>query len=380
MAKRKNKSKKYYYIFIAIILIVVLVVSLLDYKFRFGIIDWDKVFQVETDSSGSKESVEVDEIGNLKITFMDVGQGDAILINFPDGKNMLIDAGENSAEDVLDKYLTVNGKKLVLDYVVATHTDDDHIGSMDYVYENYQVNYSYRPYVKYSGDYTFGAGFINEGYHPKATPTYGDYLKGVSNEGTKNVFFTDDTDFSFTVTAGDKTCEYSIDFVMPYVKTLDGFKDFSNSNDFSSVMILEFAGKKVMLTGDMEKLFTEYYVKNTSEIASLDCDVLKVAHHGSATSSSMGFLNLIQPEISVISCGVCHGKYKHPTKQALDNLIAIGSTIYRTDLQGTVTLVITPSGEMSFTTQTHEFDDLLLLDAESIKDRKKEIEDFKENL
>lgn len=384
MAKRKNKSKKYYYIFIAIILIVVLVVTLLDYKFRFGIIDWDKVFQVENDSSISKESVEVDEIGNLKITFMDVGQGDAILINFPDGKNMLIDAGENSAEDVLDKYLTVNGKKLVLDYVVATHTDSDHIGSMDYVYENYQVNYSYRPYVKYSGDYTFGEGFINEGYHPKDTKTYGDYLKGVYEEGTKNVFFTDDTDFSFTVTAGDKTCEYSIDFVMPYAKTLDGFKDFSDSNDFSSVMILEFAGKKVMLTGDMEKdaekLFTDYYAKNTSEIASLDCDVLKVAHHGSATSSTMGFLNLIQPEISVISCGVCHGTYMHPRKQALDNLIAIGSTIYRTDLQGTITLVITPSGEMSFTTQTHEFDELLLLDAESIKGRKDEIKDFKENL
>ncbi|MBQ7373855.1 MAG: MBL fold metallo-hydrolase [Clostridia bacterium] len=386
MAKRskKNKnSKKYYYAFIAVVLILVIIVAIIDYNFGLGIVKWDKVFQKESKTSESYESVEVDEIGNLKITFIDVGQGDAILINFPDGKNMLVDAGENCA-DVLDEYLTVNGEKLVLDYVVATHTDSDHIGEMDYVYENYQVNYSYRPYVKYSGDYTFGGAFSNAGYHPKSTATYGDYLKGVENEGTPNVFFTDDSDFHVSVTAEDKQIDYSVDFIMPYAKTVEGFKDFTDSNDFSSVMIVEFAGVKIMLTGDMEKdaekLFTEYYASNTGEVAKLDCDVLKVAHHGSATSSTMSFLNLIKPEYSVISCGVCHGTYMHPRAEALDNLTAVGSSIYRTDLQGTVTLVVTTSGEITFTTQTHEYDELLYKDAYEIEDLKDEIKNFKENL
>ena len=128
MAKKKKKSKKYYYVFVAIVLIVVLIVTFLDYKYRFGIVDWAQILQTDSETSESHESVEVDSIGNLKITFIDVGQGDAILINFPDGKNMLVDAGEDSAKDEIEEYLTVNGKKLVLDYVVATHTDSDHIG------------------------------------------------------------------------------------------------------------------------------------------------------------------------------------------------------------------------------------------------------------
>ena len=384
MARKSKKSKKYYYIFIAIVLIVVLTVTFLDYKFRFGIVNWEQILPDHSSTKDSHDSVQVDKIGDLKITFIDVGQGDAILINFPDGKNMLVDAGESSAKDELDEYLTVNGKKLVLDYVVATHTDSDHIGAMDYIYENYEVKYSYRPYVKYSGDYTFGAGFINEGYNSKSTQTYGDYLKGISDEKTPSVYFTDESDFSVTVSAGDRQIDYSVDFVMPYAKTVEGFKDFTDSNDFSAVMMIEFAGIKVMLTGDMEKAaekkFTDYYSVNNSEKASLNCDILKVAHHGSATSSTMGFLNLIDPEYSVISCGVCHETYKHPKEEALNNLIAVGSSIYRTDLQGTVTLVITPSGQMTFTTQTNAYDHLLLKSAEEIKDLRGEIEDFKKNL
>lgn len=384
MAKKKKKSKKYYYVFVAIVLIVVLIVTFLDYKYRFGIVDWAQILQTDSETSESHESVEVDSIGNLKITFIDVGQGDAILINFPDGKNMLVDAGEDSAKDEIEEYLTVNGKKLVLDYVVATHTDSDHIGSMSYVYENYDVMYSYRPYVKYSGKTTFADGFINSGYNPKGTDTYGEYLTGVANEGTPNVFFTDATDINVTVSAGDSQIDYSIDFVMPYAKTVEGFKNFTDSNDFSAVIMIKFAGRKILLAGDMEKeaekLFTEYYAVNTSEVSGLDCDVLKVAHHGSATSSTLGFLNLIKPEYSVISTGVCDGRYMHPRGVVLDNLTSINSNVYRTDLQGTVTLVISPNGEMSFTTQTNHYNHLLYHDAYELTEYKDEIKNFKKNL
>lgn len=387
MAKKDSKSNKYYYIFVAIVLIIVILVTVLDYSFRFGIFNWNAILSEEsTSTSESVEEVVVDEIGNLKITFIDVGQGDAILVNFPGGKNMLIDAGESSAKSVLDEYLTVDGNKLTLDYVVATHTDSDHIGSMAYVYENYDVLYSYRPYVKYSGKTTFENDFINEGYNPKSTKTYSDYLTGVDKENTTNVYFKDDTDINVSLSTGTEQIEYSVDFVMPYAQTLEGFSIFSDSNDFSSVMIVEFAGVKIMLTGDMEKeaetAFVNYYKTNSSEVANLDCDILKVAHHGSATSSTLGFLNLIKPEYSVISTGVCHGTYMHPRVEALNNLIAVNSMIYRTDLQGTVTLVVTPDGEITFATQTKFYDEYLLKSAQELEDLnlKEEIKNFKKSL
>ncbi len=387
MARKKKKNNKYYYAFVAIVLIIVILVAILDYNFRFGIVNWDEIFVSETESEKESQKVNVaGQIGNLTVTFIDVGQGDAILINFPDGTNMLVDAGENGSEDELEEHLIVNGEKLVLDYVVATHTDSDHIGAMDYVYENYTVKYSYRPYVKFSGASSFPEGFKNEGYNPKASNTYKNYLNGVANEGTENVFFTDSTDINVLVETETETIEYKVDFVMPYAKTVEGFKDFSDSNDFSSVMIIEFAGRKIMLTGDMEKdaeaKFVDYYTLNPEGVNLLDCDVLKVAHHGSATSSTSAFLNLIKPEHSVISCGVCHGTYMHPREEALNNLIGVSSKIYRTDLQGTVTLVITPSGEMSFTTQTHEFDEYLLNSAEELEqlNMKEEIKNFKTTL
>ena len=386
MAKTKKTNKKYYYTFVAIVLIIVLTVTFLDYKFRFGIFNWDAILKTTESEQESQSNIEtnVDELGNLKITFIDVGQGDAILVNFPDGKNMLIDAGESSAKDELDEYLIVGGEKIKLDYVVATHTDSDHIGSMAYVYQNYEVGYSYRPYVKYEGKIALPEGFVNEGDedNKKTTSTYGNYLLSIANEGTPYSYFTDASDFTVSVTAGEANMQYSVDFAMPYAKTTEGFKDFSDSNDFSAVIIIEFAGRKIMLTGDMEKeaeaKFVEYYTQNPDKKAAVDCDILKVAHHGSATSSTSAFLNLIKPEYSVISTGVCHGTYMHPRAEALNNLIAVGSSIYRTDLQGTVTLIITTEGEIQFDYEFNAYDHLLLMSATQIKDYKDEIENYKE--
>ena len=385
MAKNKKNDKKYYYTFVAIVLIIVLATTFLDYKFRLGIVNWEAIIPASESEQDGQSNFEanVDEIKDLRIAFIDVGQGDAILINFPDGKNMLVDAGEdnNGVKNKLDKYLTVNGERIKLDYVIATHTDSDHIGSMPYVYQNYEAGYSYRPFVEYEGTIALPDGFINDCYETKSTPTYGNYLLSIANEGTPYSYFTDISDFTVSVNAGGANMQYSVDFAMPYAKTTEGFKDFTDSNDFSSVIIIEFAGRKIMLTGDMEKdaeaKFVEYYTQNPNEKAALDCDVLKVAHHGSKTSSTSEFLNLIKPEYAVISTGVCHVNYKHPKKEALNNLIAVGSSIYRTDLQGTITLTITTEGEIIFDYEFDKYNHLLLMDASSIKDYKNEIENYK---
>ena len=332
---------------------------------------------------------------DLKITFMDIGQGDSILIEFPDGKNMLIDAGSADAK-IYDKYLKDDvGKNLKLDYCVATHPDADHIGKMNYIYENYDIEKSYRPYVysTYKDSSVFSSEY-NRGITIKdrsGTPTYYKYLQGVYNEETYWEFFNDDSDFinSFTDLAG-KELFYKVDFVMPYVSSnLEGFSYFKKANDFSAIIMLEYAGKRVLFTGDIENktgknsaenLFVNYYSKDSGAV---DCDVLKVAHHGSDSSSSSQFLSVVKPEYSVISCGLSN-KHRHPVQSTLKKLTTAHSKIYRTDLQGTITLRINAKGQMKFEIQTDKYDDMLLDDGDAVKkyetEHGKEIEKYKASL
>ena len=148
----------------------------------------------ESQSQSSKEDYNeefelIETSKDLKITFMDIGQGDSILIEFPDGKNMLIDSGDkrNASKAVFDRYLKdKDGNKLKLDYCVTTHPDSDHIGMMDYIYREYDVGKSYRPYVysTYKDSSVFDSTF-NAGINIKASSqTYYKYLQGVYDEGT----------------------------------------------------------------------------------------------------------------------------------------------------------------------------------------------------
>lgn len=113
----------------------------------------------------------------------------------------------------------------------------------------------------------------------------------------------------------------------------------------------------------MEKVFAQYYEGN----ADADCDVLKVAHHGSESSTCVEFLNVVKPEYSVISCGL-ENKHKHPTKEALDRLINANSRIYRTDLQGNVVLTVNAEGEMKFSVETTANDEYIFDDYYKIID------------
>lgn len=373
---RKNdfKKNKYYYAFVAIVLIIVLLVVALDYKFRFGFIEWPT-------SESTSESVEesfkqefVGEVQNLTIKFIDVGQGDAIFITFPDGKNMLVDAGENKNEvkSTLDKNLTINDKKVVLDYVVATHSDSDHIGSLPYIYENYDVLKSYRPYTKSTNGNASFTEIFNKGYTVKESKVYYEYLLGIQNEKTPWEFFNDTSDFQTVVNSEQESYAYKVDFLMPYALTVDGFSSLGkNVNEVSAIIMIEFAGRKILLTGDIEEkaeeAFVSYCNENEDFWESVDCDVLKVAHHGSDTSSTIGFITAVKPEHAIISCGISN-KYDHPCDSTIDNIIAVqnsltikdGKPIYRTDLHGTIVLTITPSGDMSFTVETTENDEFLL--------------------
>lgn len=397
MAKKKNKREKELQKFVACLVVIIIITVIVlavfyvsnGYKFDFG-------FLKKESESVSVNYSEVDNVRDLKVYFIDIGQGDCIFIELPDGKNMLIDTGEkrNAGKAKIDKYLRdEKGNKVTIDYCVATHPDSDHIGLMPYVYEQYDVLKSYRPYV-YSENKSASAlpYELNKGIKIKnSSNIYYDYITNVNAEQTYWEFFKDDSDFSNGFTGKDgEIYEYTVNFVMPYADNLNDYQYFTTPNDFSAVIMLEYADRKILFTGDIEyetgkKGAEQSFIRefSTSNPAMVDCDVLKVAHHGSDSSTSPEFLSLVKPEHSVISCGLSN-KHRHPLKSTLDNLVNCGSEIYRTDLQGTIILTIDSKGIMTFEKQTNKYDGKILDDGDTIKqyeiDHADEIEKFKATL
>ena len=198
--------------------------------FIIGVIVNKDVGKIENLPDTTKIStVRIDELDNLEVCFLDVGQGDATLIKFPDGKTMLIDGGRTGAdtERILDKYLT-----------------DESLG---YVYKNYTVLNSFRPYVKaLTSDVSDG---FNDGKIIKDTPSdaYGDYVAAAEKEKCYYEYFDDSSDFTNTGICGDQTFTYSVDFVLPYAAKYTDFEKFDDSNDFSAVIAVSYAGKRILL-------------------------------------------------------------------------------------------------------------------------------------
>ena len=163
---------------------------------------------------------------------------------------------------------------------------------------------------------------------------------------------------------------------MPYIEDLNSFNDLRQANNLSAIIMIEYGGKRVLLTGDaedkVEKLFIE---KADAKLA--DCDILKLGHHGSKTSSTIDFLNFVKPESVVISCGVSN-TYSHPDKETIDNVISCKSDVYRTDIQGTITITIDSSGNIVFGKEQDDFDNMLFFDGGEIEKQATKINKVKQ--
>lgn len=282
--------------------------------------------------AGEQAANNIDQSG-LVVHFIDVDQADAIAIKFPNNKTMLIDSGDSKEGsntkllNYLDNKFFV-GREKVFDYLLITHSDADHVGGAVSVYEKYQVNYTFYPDVDEDKSQTFKK-FINA---MKSEPN--------SDYETNN--------------AGDKIVESNvvIDFYSPFYNKITN----ANANNQSPIMIMNFAGRKVMFTGDarqdLEKDVLEHYPD-----VDFDVDILKVAHHGSRTSSCKDFLDRAKPEYAVISCGK-DNSYGHPTSEALERLKAAGvkdNCLYRTDKNGNVILSISSNGVIAFATDNSTY-------------------------
>lgn len=248
--------------------------------------------------------------GTVELHMINMGQGDSILILAPEG-NILFDAGKDSTESetAVRSYLDNLGIEK-LDYVVFTHPDEDHIGGADMIIRSYEI----------------GTVFMEKYTYPEETSHYTDLMAELNKKGIEPV----DPDANYTFTIGEL-----------HLKVLgpvgENSKESDQKNNNSIVMRLDFGESSFLMTGDAEKE-AENTLLETYSAAELDCDVLKVGHHGSNGSSTKKFLEAVTPEISIISCKAGN-RYNHPGADTLERLEDIGSEIYRTDEDGHIVLV-----------------------------------------
>lgn len=240
----------------------------------------------------------------MKVHFIDVGQGDAILVQV-NNINLLIDSGPKENKRNLLNYLD-SLKISTLDYVIATHPHEDHIGNMHSIINRYNVTYFYSPKVTHT----------SKSFEKMIEALISKNKKiNVLDVNTKSIDLGNHT--SFTI--------YS-----PFPRDYG-----ENLNLYSAVFKIKYKNTSFLFTGDAEKLNENEILNNN---ISIDADVLKVAHHGSSTSTSSAFLKEIDPRIAVISVGK-DNKFNHPTKETLSNLDEQVKLIYRTDIDGTVILI-----------------------------------------
>lgn len=235
---------------------------------------------------------------DLKIHFIDIGQGDSSLIITPNKKTILIDTGTKSSSNILIEYLNRQGVDTI-DVLVSTHPHSDHIGGAVDIMDNFKVNQ------------VLDSGFVH------TSKTYENYLEKI-----------DEKDIPFSVVKSGDT--FNLDGLN--VKILNPLEPKEDANNSSIVMRVEYGDFSCLFTGDIEEKSEIEIINNNHFIQSV---VLKVAHHGSDTSSSQIFLEKVMPDVSIIEVGK-DNPYGHPSKRVLDRLNIIKTEVFRTDLDGTI--------------------------------------------
>ena len=384
MAKRKKSrknSKVVSRLVIALIIILVVVIGvLLALYFTDNLPESisapiktiiDSILSGKDPSTGNKKPtqniIEPSGIaeGDLVVQFIDVGQGDCIYIRFPDGDEMLIDAGNASgssgSSEYKDSMLSILDTLVTddrIEHLMLTHCDKDHVSYMDEVIANFEVKKFYMPNVLAVPTSSEWATKINSLPSSKTslftdkdtvdTTAYAAFFYGALTEAD-STFVLNVGDFSIT---GEG---YSLDFYC-YDESEWENTDISTAeekNAISPIGILNCHNKKIVLTGDSNEINEEYWIEHMKEdygLNLLDCDVLKVGHHGSSTSTTTEFLDFIDCEYAVISCNEDGNTYIHPRQDTLDRIKAADCGLYRTDMHGSVVLVVNASG-LTFTTE-----------------------------
>ena len=312
MAKRRRKKKGGLW---GAVLVLVAAVGILFWQqdeWREPVEDllntWQSAAAEDTDGSSSPSSAAQPVDGEAKIWYLDVGQADCMLLQLPNGSgwdSILIDAGTGQTEDALCSWLEEQGVE-DLTAVIATHPHEDHIGGMDAVLKAIPAESLYMPEVKESLTPTTRC------YEQLLDAAKDQHVQAVKGQSGVTVYKEDGV---------------KLELIGP-----EPDEEYDDLNEYSLVAKLTVGERSFLFTGDSSEQ-AEADMLSAGE--PLSADVLKVGHHGSSTATTEAFLQEVNPQVAVISCGKGNS-YGHPHEETMQRLQEKAITIYRTDEDGTI--------------------------------------------
>lgn len=274
-------------------------------------------------------------VGELRIHYVDVGQGDATLIEFPDGQVMLIDGGDGSETATKSLLRYMNALKIKeIDHLILTHADNDHYGGLSAVLSHKKVFNAYLPPSFYKTDADLAE------------------LQAALIKSNCQTAYSSRTEL--LVRSTDAVYPYEVKFLYPHQYTvenvLSGKVEIEDENDLSSVVWLCYNGVRALFMGDAPSSVEDLMRKEDAVGASADMgvalrgtEILKLSHHGSKTATGQEFLQFLGAKEGIISCGV-NNSYGHPAKETLARLESAGVNVHRTDINGHIVVTISPDG------------------------------------
>ena len=296
---RKLKCKKYVYSFLTIGVSILLIVNFTD------------VYQ-----------------DRMRINFIDVGQGDSCLIRYK-GINIMIDSGGSLSknkdgksydigENVLNNYLLNRGITR-LDYIMASHFDEDHSQGFIFLLKNMKVKNV----------------IISEQY--KTSSIYEQFKQICKKQNIQIIY----------VRSGDEIRIKDLAFKILHPKSKENQISENPLNNNAIVCMVKYKNRRILFTGDIEKVAENEMVKEYTN--GLKADILKVGHHGSKTSTTKEFLDLINPSVALIGVGQ-NNKFGHPNEDVIKRLEEKNIKIYRTDEMGEISVIIDKNGKIKINT------------------------------
>lgn len=264
--------------------------------------------------------------GEVRIHFLDVGQGDCAIVEFSDGSALVVDAGDGSWENNNHILRYLKNLRISTLFLAITHADSDHCGGAAAFLEDWRAQTVYLPVL------------------PASMGVYEEIEREAKAQGAAVKTLT-----RYDVL--ERADAYAV-CISPYSV------DESDMNDSSAVLFFSYAGVNVLFGGDIseerekrlineqklsEELGEHLFDSGNYAVRLEETDILKVSHHGSGGSSSQAWLELLTPATAVISCGAGN-RYGHPADGALTRLAAVGAEIYRTDELGDVMIAISKNG------------------------------------
>ncbi len=269
-------------------------------------VEWvDEILAQSPTSGGGLAAAPTQVEGDLKVHYIDVGQGDCQLIQAPE-QNILIDAGDQGLGDEIIEYLEAQGVERI-DLLIATHPHADHIGSMAEVVDHFEI-----------GEVLFAQ--TPNSLLP-TSKTYERLLDSISNKGLQ-------------ITKAQPGNRYDLgggavlDILGPQREYLEDL------NDNSVVCRLIFGETGFLFTGDAGEAAEEDLL-NVYDSSDLQADILKLGHHGSSTANTSSWLKAVNPKYAVASCGK-DNSYGHPHQEVVQRLEEMGISLWRTDQTGTI--------------------------------------------